>query len=359
VYIRRSATGRLIIAALFVDDLSVLSHPDDADETRDVINRLSQQIKIKDLGPVSMLLGMRITRDRKRGELTVDVEAFIRRFCDKYGIGNSKKAVPKVPEFVSIPFTSSSSSAASHAAAAQLEAEPNQQLTLENYSTGVGSLGYAALTVRPDIAHVVNQLARQQANPQEEHLKVMLRACHYLLATAPLGLKFSRDSSSARQYPVLTAYTDSDWAGSKVDARSTTGVVLKLAGAAVVWQSSKQPTVALSATESEFISTSEGGRSVVHIRGLLGELGVPQREPTTMFIDNTTAISMAADGGNTDRRKHINVKYHFIRQLVGTRVIQPSWIPTHLQQADIMTKALGATTFLPLRDAVMGHARLN
>ena len=124
----------------------------------------------------------------------------------------------------------------------------------------------------------------------------------------------------------------------------------------MVWQSSKQPNVALNTAEAEYAGGSECCRCIVSKRGLLGGLGVKQSEPTPLFIDNETAIRMAIEGGNSDRRKHINIKHHFMRELVSEQTIQLMWVPTQQQQADIMTKPLGRNVFEAQRNAVMGHA---
>jgi hypothetical protein len=153
----------------------------------------------------------------------------------------------------------------------------------------------------------------------------------------------------------LTAYSDSDWAGDTPSGRSTTGIILKLAGAAINWFSQKQSCVAQSSTEAEYIAANEAARDVHWARVFLSEIDCAQPKPTPLFIDNSTAIRMALEEGNTSRRKHINVKHHYVREQAAEGFIDLQWIPTAEQQADIMTKALALEQFTLLRDLVMGQ----
>jgi hypothetical protein len=154
----------------------------------------------------------------------------------------------------------------------------------------------------------------------------------------------------------LIAFSDADWAGDSADARSTSGILLKLGGAGVLWSSSKQSNVALSSSEAEYIAASETGREIVAMRIMLAELGEAQDTPTPLCIDNDTAIRMALEEGNHGRRKHINVKHHYLRELANDKLVVLEWVPTSEQQADILTKATSRSQFFAMRDLVMGHS---
>jgi hypothetical protein len=153
----------------------------------------------------------------------------------------------------------------------------------------------------------------------------------------------------------LTAYSDADWAGDDSTGRSTTGVVLKIAGVAFNWMSQRQSCVAQSSTEAEYIAANEAARDIHWARVFLSELGCAQPQPTPLFIDNSTTIRMALEEGHTSRRKHINVKHHYVREQAAEGFIDLRWIPTAQQQADIMTKPLAPEQFEPLRSLVMGQ----
>ena len=153
------------------------------------------------------------------------------------------------------------------------------------------------------------------------------------------------------------AYSDSDWAKDEMDGKSITGIVLTMAGAAVVWASKKQSNVALSSGEAEYIAASEAAKDVAWLREFLRELSEPQRHPTPLYIDSSTAISFTKDEVNQQRRRHINVKYHHIREKIAEREITVGWIPTELQIADLMTKPFHRERFEFLRESVMGYDR--
>jgi hypothetical protein len=131
-------------------------------------------------------------------------------------------------------------------------------------------------------------------------------------------------------------------------------MVLKLSGAAFSWVCQKQSTVAMSSTEAEYVAASEAAREIIHARVLLADMGFAQPSSTPLNIDNQTAIRMALEEGHQSRRKHINVKHHFLREQVAERMISLRWVPTSEQEADIMTKAVARTQFFHIRALVMG-----
>ena len=178
-----------------------------------------------------------------------------------------------------------------------------------------------------------------------------MKVLRYLKGTQSLGLKFTDGPGSLN----LTAFSDSDWATDQ--GRSTSGVLLKLGGTAVHWSSNRQDVVAVSSTEAEYIAASEAAKDVHSCRVFLAEIGIAQAESTPLFIDNETAIRMAFEEGNVHRRRHIEVRHHYIRHQTQEGFIQPMWIPTKEQEADIFTKAVTPVSqFITLRDQVMGHS---
>ena len=127
-----------------------------------------------------------------------------------------------------------------------------------------------------------------------------------------------------------------------------------MSGGAISWKSEKQSTIALSSTEAEYIAASEAAREIMGFRTFLNDIHYPQTLPTDLYVDNLTAINMTKEEGHNDRRKHINVKYHYIRERVQEKDINIKWIETKEQQADILTKPLPKDTFTYLRKLVMG-----
>jgi hypothetical protein len=363
----RSRSSHSVILGVFVDDIIYSYSKIDESEVEEIKNKLKSQFKIKDLGDATSILGMRIKRDRAARTLELDQEQYIKQSCALLGLSNSKPML--TPENIaasrrslshSSPADNDSSddersdsdSDASDEGSDSESSSSSSELSLSNYRSAVGMLGYAALATRPDVAHAYSMAARQQQNPTKKDLLAIAHTFRYLLGTASLPLRFSNDDSAGSQ---LVAYSDADWAGDAADARSTSGILLKLGGAAVSWSSTKQSNVALSSSEAEYIAASETAREVVAMRILLAELDTAQAAPTPLRIDNETAIRMALEEGNHGRRKHINVKHHYIRELVTDELVVLEWVPTSEQQADMLTKATSRKQFFAMRDLAMGH----
>ena len=197
-------------------------------------------------------------------------------------------------------------------------------------------------------------LARSAANPDAESLQLAKRVLRYLSGTQELGIRYHFGNGKPF---VLESYSDADWAGDSADAKSTSGAIHLLAGATVLWASQKQTSVACSTAEAEYIAASEASRDIRWLRVFLAEIGQAQADSTSLAMDSTAAIRTALEeGGMNGRRKHINVRHHFILEQVKEGFVELFWVPTADELADIMTKALPRESFTRLVAQVMGHA---
>jgi len=152
----------------------------------------------------------------------------------------------------------------------------------------------------------------------------------------------------APESSTLTGYADADWANDLGDRKSTSGYVFKLAGGAISWSSKKQSSVALSSTEAEYIAGAHTAKELVWLQRLLGDIGMPDDSPTTLCIDNQSAIAIAKNPQFHDRTKHIEVRYHYLHDKVEEEELELEYVPTGEQIADALTKALNKdkhTTF--------------
>ena len=136
------------------------------------------------------------------------------------------------------------------------------------------------------------------------------------------------------------------------DCRSTTGYLVQIGGTAVTWKSQKQSCVALSTAEAEYMALSSTAQEAVWMRELNSDLGNQQSQPTLIFEDNQSAISMAKNPQFHGRSKHINIKYHFIREQVSDDKIRLKYCPTEDMLADLFTKGIGSEKFERLEDCV-------
>jgi hypothetical protein len=233
--------------------------------------------------------------------------------------------------------------------------EERLEMNNKPYLQVLGSVGYAANSTRPDLQFAYGMAARFASNPGLGHWKGLKRMLHYLKETKEFGLTFRRDKSE--KAITVTGYVDSDWAGCTDTRRSTTGYIFLVSGAPVSWSSKVQKTVARSSVEAEYMALSAAAQEAVYLRTLIEELGFKVQLPMTIFQDNQGSIFLAEGKGNHGRTKHIDIRHHFIRDLVEEKVIQVTYIPSNRNVADIFTKPLDQLKFGTHRAAMMSTLR--
>lgn len=208
------------------------------------------------------------------------------------------------------------------------------------YKQMVGSLMYLTAT-RPDLMYVVCLVSRYMEKPTELHLLAVKRIFRYLNGTIDLGILYNRKGKED-----LVAFTDSDYAGDFDDRRSTSGYVFLLGTGSIAWSSKKQAVVSLSTTEAEFISTALCACQCIWLRRILVTLGFSQSGCSTIYCDNNSAIKLSKNPVFHGRSKHIDVRYHFLRDLVRDGKIELIHCGTEEQVSDIMTKPLKVEAFV-------------
>lgn len=186
------------------------------------------------------------------------------------------------------------------------------------------------------------------------HLHAVKHIYRYLKGTSEFALLYKRGEGEC-----VCGFTDADWAGDIHNRKSTTGFVFLLGNTPITWNSKKQPTVALSSTEAEYMAITEGTKEAIWLRRLFGELKLQDLQiPTTIHGDNQGSINLAHNPVYHGRTKHVEVRHHFIREKILTREITLDFVPTGKQLADIFTKALGRTAFEKIRSQ-LGLVRIN
>ena len=315
VYVRRKG-GHILIIALYVDDLLIAcSNKALLAETK---AQLSSRFKMKDLGESKIILGMDISRDRSLRTLSLCQSRYAQKVIDRFGM-TSARGLP-TPLDADVDFT-----------------QPAAPCT-EPYREAIGSLMYLMVGTRPDLAYAIGTLAKFVETPSELHWAAVKRVIRYVIHTKDLGLVYG---GTELKPPI--AYVDADWAGDHSTRRSMSGFVATMSGTAVAWCARQQEVVAMSSAESEYISMCNGARETVWLRRLVkGLLVVPYTDSATlMYVDNQAAIALAHNASVNRRNKHIDVRYHFIRQVVQDNLIELEYCPTDEMVADMLTKALG------------------
>lgn len=346
-YFKRSRSGRLMLIYRFVDDMQGSYHADDAAEFAQNAAKLQERFNIKQLRSATWMLGMRISRDRKARTITLDQELYVTKALERYGLQQCR--VVSTPEAVG----------------AESDAQPEleEAADRQRYMEITGTLMYAAISTRPDIAHAVHRLASNMQTPKRRDLIAAERVLRYLAGTKDVGLVFgSRNGevgdSRGRKAQVqvdVCAFADADWANNKGDRRSVTGWAAKLNGDVVSWAAKKQRVVALSTCEAELYAEAAAIQEVLWLRGLMEELGLHTRTGSIVYGDNQSAISVSQNGVKGERTKHVDVKYHFVTETVERGIVKLCWVPTTQQQADIFTKALATPVFELLRSQLMSR----
>ena len=202
----------------------------------------------------------------------------------------------------------------------------------------IGSLLYLTAS-RPDISYSVRVCARYQANPKESHMTTLKRIIKYVKTTVKFGVRYSKDTSD-----VLARYSDADWAGNANDRKSTSGGCFYAGKNLVYWMSKKKNSISLSTAEAEYIAAGSCCTQLLWMQKLLHDYGICE-EHLTIYCDNTSAINISKNPVQHSRTKHIEIRHHFIRELVEDGILTLEFIHTDDQKADLFTKPLDSKRF--------------
>lgn len=302
-----------IVVALYVDDFLIFSNSEA--ETTKLKNVLGSEFKLKDLGPVRQYLGMRINLDKNKNVITVDQQQYIEQLVSKFQMSDCKiQSTPIEPKL-------------------NLDKSTDKCLPNVPYQKLIGSLMYLAVLTRPDIAYSVSYLSQFNNCYGHTHWNYAKRVLRYLQCTKNYCLRYSNNNND------LKGFVDSDWASDALDRKSYTGFCFMLSGSAVSWQSRKQKTVSLSSTEAEYIALSEASREAVYLRNLMHEI-TDSLYVIDLYCDNQSALKLALSNQSHNRSKHIDVRYHYIRDVVKYKYVKIKYIPTEEMPADVLTKGL-------------------
>ncbi|GKC37392.1 retrovirus-related pol polyprotein from transposon TNT 1-94 [Tanacetum coccineum] len=267
---------------------------------------------------------------RRHGDDILLVQMFINLLISQsqYTLGILKKHEMEKCDTVSTPM-----------ATTKLDADLQGTLVDQiKYCSMIGGLMYLTSS-RPDIAFTVFVYARYQARPTEKHLKEVKRIFRYLRQSIKMGLWYSKDSGFE-----LIAYVDADHAECNDDCKSTSGGIQFLGDKLVSWSSKKQDCIAMSSAEAEYVSLSACCAQVIWMRTQLLDYGFLYHK-IPIYCDSKSAIAISCNPVQHSRTKHINIRYHFIKEHVEKGTIELYFVRTEYQLADLFTKALPKERF--------------
>ena len=225
--------------------------------------------------------------------------------------------------------------------------DDDEPIDTQRYQEIIGSLVYLSISTRPDIAEAVGKLSQYMGKPNKEHWIGVKRVLRYLKGTPRYGLVYRKSKDFK-----LVGYSDSDWAGCLESRKSTSGYVFLLGNSVISWASKKQPVVALSTTEAEYIALCLAAQEAVWLRRLLKSVQLEQKEATKICEDNQGAISISKNPRDTQRTKHIDIRFHFVRESIHKNVLTIEKCESRDQIADTLTKSLPRLAFEKLRNAM-------
>ncbi len=312
---------------MYIDDIVLLARM--TTELTELKQKLAASFKVKDLGRLNYLLGVKI--NYLSNGIFLNQKAYIEAMLARF---NMESANPvETPNDCNVILVANDGY--------------SQTVDRGHYQQLVGSLLYAAVATRPDVAYAVSTCCRFTSDPTVAHLTAAKRVLRYLRGTADYGLLYVWPETPGKND--LIGYSDADWAGDRDSRRSTTGHLFLFSGAAISWLSQRQPVVALSSTEAEYVALSSAAQQAIWLRRLLTELGVNTSLPTPICEDNQGAICLATNPVAHKKSKHIQIRHHYIRECVADKSVELHYVPTADMVADLLTKALPKPAFQRLR----------
>ena len=330
------ARGELkIILPVYIDDLTFASK--DTALIDKAVEDLSKVFKLRDLGETRFLLGIEITRDRKKRTISLSQHQYVVDLLERYGMQDCNPVGTPLPPGIKL----------SKKMAPQ-NAEEIAFMREVPYLSAIGSLQYLATMTRPDIQYAVSYLARFNHNPGPQHWAALKHLLRYLQGSKDFKLVYT-GSDSALPFSTFSDASHGDCVDS---GRSTGAYLAMIGGGAVGWSSKLQTVVALSSTEAEYMAAVEAGKEIMWMRNILGEFGYAVSGPSSLGIDNLSAISVSKNPEHFGRMKHLDLRFFWLRDAVDSGVVAPFHVPGTEQPADALTKPLPLPAVKSTREAM-------
>lgn len=318
VFIRKNNKKEVeAIVAIFVDDGIITAKKEHI--VTEILSSLKKEFQITS-GDLDSFLGMKV-QHLKDGSIFINQEGYIRRILKRFQLENCNPV--STPCDIHQPMS--------------LDDYPSndkpKEVTSVPYREAVGSLMYLVVATRPDLAYAVHIVSQYLEHPYQNHWNAVKRIFKYLKGTQDLGILYQVNGED------IIGYSDADFANDKETRKSVSGYVFTYANGAISWSARKQQTVSLSTTEAEYIASCEATKEATWLKGLLQDL-TGRRDGITIRMDNQSAIKLIKNPVIHKRTKHIDVRYHYVRQKLEDQTIKVEHVPGSEQLADVFTKGL-------------------
>lgn len=333
-FIQSQADKCLYIKNVNNKECYLIIHVDDilvAGTDMEIINQthdiLSKHFKVKDLGTVKYFLGITVTQDNDEN-FYINQENYIKKIASEAGLEYAKPSrYPLDPGFYKFQ-------------------NPVPLPEDNDYRKLVGMLLYVSTNTRPDIASSVCILSQKVSKPSQADLVEVKRVIRYLATTKDFKLKLSSQNPDK----IIEFYSDANWAEDRHDRKSNSGYIGFVYGGTITWGSRKQVCVSLSSTEAEYIALTDTTQEILWFKNLCHDFNINIKYPILVQADNQSAIKMVSNHKFSNSTKHVETRYHFIKDIKEKNVINIVYCPAELNIADMLTKALGATKLKQLRE---------
>jgi hypothetical protein len=288
--------------------------------------KISESFKLKSLGCVNQFIGINVERSVD-GVYKINQSTYIKKIAETFGLQDAKGSTfPMDPGYFSLDddeFLESNS----------------------DFRKVIGMLLYVATNTRPDISATVGILSQRLSKPRKLDLTESFRVIKYLLKTIDISLILDAKSQTP-----LRAYTDANWGENRTDRKSTTGYICQVFSSTISWSSRRQSVVATSTTESEFYALAETVKEIKWLKSLLNDFDIFIEQPIPIHIDSQSCMKMVENEKFSNRTKHIDVRYHFVKDELEKQTISLTYEPSETNIADMLTKPLRSTKISQLRE---------
>lgn len=315
----------LVLLLIYVDDMVLLVKSQTA--AKMVKKMISSKYEIEDLGEIKHYLGIKITKTAD-GTYQLDQSTYIKQVAFNFGLANAKES--KTPMNVGYGKT---------------EEKAVMLATNRDYQKLIGCLLYVAINTRPDIAASISILSQKTVEPNQEDWNELKRVVKYLKGTVDLKLTLGNKSWNRT---LIYGYADANWAEKYVSRKSNSGYVFFLHGGLVSWACRKQTCVALSSTEAEFVALSEACQEAFWLKRLLNDMQQNITTAITIYEDNQSCLNLIKEEKLSNRTKHIDTRYIFVKDYIDKGIITCEYCPTEKMLADLLTKPLAASKHIEM-----------
>ena len=314
--------GQYTVTDTYTDDVFGASTSDAEIGRRKA--EMGSEWEIKDVGETEYFLGMRVQQDLSEGTIRLTQRPYWEHVLHRFDLDYLPSRNTPLPVGLTLDRNMSPRTD-----------DEKRQMADKPYRAVLGSVMWGQLATRPDLSFAVSLLSRFQSDPGLEHWKALLHVVGYIKNTLDFGLTYQRHADLTP-----TAFVDSDYGGCRDTRRSTSGYVFTMAGAPVTWSSKRQSTVALSTVEAEYVAMSRCAQQMVWMQSWLTEVDVPFHQPGLIQGDNRGAIALTKNTKDHGKVKHIDIRHHYIRDLVSSGALDIEHIPSADNAADLFTKPL-------------------